>query len=77
MLPHFHVNVAVYFAQSLKHFAQIMANISVLGMRPNSLHPHVVRLWTETKDYKKIPEKWHVNKASQSNCERCFEIYDV
>jgi len=39
-----HVNVAVYFAQILKIFAQIMANLSALGMRPHPLHPHAVRL---------------------------------
>jgi len=37
--------IAVYFAQILKIFAQIMANFSALGMRPHSLHPHAVRLW--------------------------------
>jgi len=39
------VNVAAYFAQMLKIFAQIMANFSALGMRPHPLHPHAVRLW--------------------------------
>jgi len=43
-LPHLHVNVAVYFAQILKIFARIMANFSVLGMRPHPLHLHAVRL---------------------------------
>ena len=41
---HLHVNVAVYFAQLLRIFAQIMANFSALGMRPHSLHPHAVCL---------------------------------
>ena len=31
----------------LKIFARIMANFSVLGMRPHPLHPHAVRLWSE------------------------------
>ena len=38
------MNVAAYFAQILKIFAQIMANFSALGMRPHPLHPHAVRL---------------------------------
>ena len=38
------MNVAVYFAQILKIFAQIMANFSALGMRLHPLHPHAVRL---------------------------------
>ena len=38
------MNVAVYFAQIFKNFAQIMANFSALGMRLHSLHPHAVRL---------------------------------
>ena len=33
-----HVNAAVYFAQILKIFAQIMVNFSALGMRPHPLH---------------------------------------
>jgi len=31
------VNVAVYFVQILKIFAQVMVNLSALGMRPTSL----------------------------------------
>ena len=37
------MNVAVYFAQILKIFAQIMANFSALGVRPHTPHPHSVR----------------------------------
>jgi len=33
------VIVAVYFAQILKIFAQIMANFSALRMQPHPLHP--------------------------------------
>jgi len=39
------VNVAVYFVQILKIFAQVMVNLSALGMRPHPLHPHPVHLW--------------------------------
>jgi len=31
VLPHLHVNVAVYFAQMMKMFARIMANFSAFG----------------------------------------------
>jgi len=48
------MKVAVYVAQILKIFAQIMANFLALGMRPYPLHPHTVRLWIHSKSVYKI-----------------------
>jgi len=48
------VNVAVYFAQ-------ILANISALGMQLHPLHPHAVHLWLQYIQW------WH-SKVLETGC---------